>query len=130
MADAAVWIESCAPALGWRQGEFVDLWLEARVEADQLALDSWSVWPVFSRLLNQTVKVEYTAQELLTRLNQIKGKESGRWTDWPLTAEALSSQLRRYLPCLQRQGIRVLFLPRKTNRRPIRIEVLKRPSAG
>jgi hypothetical protein len=126
MADAALWVEACAPALGWKQGDFVDLWLEARAEADHLALDSWSVWPELQRMLAKTGRVEGTAQGLLECLNKIKTiKQTFKGKDWPATPEALAGQLRRYTPSLGRVGVRVQFLQRRANKRPIRIEVLK-----
>src|SRR5919197_2231288 len=58
MADFTRWVEACAPALGWRPGEFTAALFQRRDEADAQDLGQWSVYPYLLRVLGGGAAVE------------------------------------------------------------------------
>jgi putative DNA primase/helicase len=52
MADCARWVEASSPALGWREGEFVELCFRLRDEAENNALSLWPVTGPLNQLLD------------------------------------------------------------------------------
>jgi hypothetical protein len=105
MADFAKWVEACAPALGWKPGEFVEFCLNEREEQDAQALAAWPVMPALERLVQAAGVIEVTVAELLAGLRTVA--DTPLPTEWPRTAKGLGAALRRYAPALKRVGIRV-----------------------
>jgi hypothetical protein len=105
MADFARWVEACGPALGWTPGAFAQACLDLRAELDAQALGLWPVAPVLLRLLARSPVYEGTVSHLLEQLNSYRQDSEARAADWPRTAKAFGSELRRYTPNLRRYGV-------------------------
>jgi hypothetical protein len=107
MADFVKWVESCGPALGWKQGEFAEACQQSRDDLDGQALGLWVVYPALCRLLKKHRVIESTVARLLEVLNGMRKQGEFHHSEWPGSAKALGSQLRRYKPNLRRFGIEV-----------------------
>jgi hypothetical protein len=123
MADFAKWVEACGPALGWGPGEFVSDFTELRGQLDEQALSLWPVAPVLEHLLEGQTEIECTVGQLLGKLNGARTEmEDEAYTrDWPQTAKALGTELRRYAPNLRRVGVEVTWLKKRSSGCPVRI---------
>jgi hypothetical protein len=109
MADFAYWAEACGPAFEWKQGEFAQAMLDLRGKLDEQALSLWPVYPALQTLLERDGTFQGTVGQLLEILIGPRLKPEGA-ADWPKTAKALGTELRRYAPNLHRDGIKVQFL--------------------
>jgi hypothetical protein len=129
LADFARWVEACAPALGWGAGEFTATCLQVRAELDQQVLGLWPVAPVLDRLLDRHKgAIETTVGKLLKALNEARGTEDHCVQDWPRTAKALGTELRRFSTSLRRTGIDVTFSSRGREGYRVRISRVPVPS--
>lgn len=131
MADFAVWAAACLPAMGLEPDAFLTAYARSRQHAASGALEE----PVAEAIMNLVENLDSwqgTASELLRELNDPRFKQQGASGDWPRSSRMLSGILRRLGPVLRDEaGIDVEFLPRKNNRRPIRIRrIPSRPSHG
>lgn len=99
MADFATWVEAAAPAFGWEQGDFLNLFEEKRraATADLLSGD-----PIVEALSEIRKPWEGTPTELYRKLTT---PDRQRSRDWPGTANALSQRLRRLAGPLRDQGV-------------------------
>jgi hypothetical protein len=118
MADFAVWITACAPALGWEPEAFIDAYEANRIEAVEIGLDASPIVAPLRELLD---KYEHTAWEgpassLLKQLTEIVGESASRAREWPTQPNALSNMLKRLSPALRETGIEVGFDKRKRGR--------------
>jgi hypothetical protein len=128
MADASKWVEACAPALGWREGEFLDAYFATRGELDEEALERWPVWPPLTKLLDKEGAVEDTVAGLLVRLDEVQLTLTlARPTDWPRSARKLSAELKRYAPLLRRRGVVVSKSEHTNKGNVLRIAAVARP---
>jgi hypothetical protein len=122
MADFVLWVEACAPALGWERLQFRDLMLRVRLDADLHALGQWPVMPVLDRVVSQRVVVEGTLTEVLGRLQKARtGPEELHIGGWPKTGKGLSIELRRYAPALKRSGIKIEWAGHSNKGNKVRI---------
>lgn len=127
MADFAVWVEACAPGLGWEPEEFLNIYRQNRAsttdsaaEISTLASFIIELWitrsePSFEgspnellEFLNRAAKPNY-AQGDATNIRDAK--------DWPKDAASLGRSLKRFAPVLRAKGVRVR--DRKSNGRKI-----------
>lgn len=109
MADFALWVESAAPALGWKPGEFLAAYQRNRNVAVSVELESSPVASVLLTYLESHRDVEILMGELLTALTEIvtgAGAKPPPQT-WPKSAQALGGALKRLAPALRAQGIRL-----------------------
>lgn len=120
MADFARWALAAEPGYT-APGTFVRTFSEMREASVGVALESDPIYPYLLRLLSDTPTVEGTAQEILDRLNTLRGDERPPY-GWPRTPHALGAALRRIAPALRREGIYVEPIPRQRNRRGWRLE--------
>jgi hypothetical protein len=127
MADAAEWIESAAPALGWKPDEFLILYEQNRSDANQEVIDNSLVARMLLELLDE--KNGYwsgTAAELLKELNNkfVQGVPE----KWPRTPRAMSGALRRVRPNLKQIGVKIEFDRDPSSKRRLRnIEISREP---
>jgi hypothetical protein len=107
MADWARWVEACAPALGWKPGEFLADYTGLRAELDGHILGQWPVYPVLEKMLDEAEEFQGTVGRLRDRLNAVRQDHFGDLLprDWPSTAKALGQQLKEHAPNLRRVGI-------------------------
>ena len=120
MADFAVWVTACAPALGWKPDRFIDAYFTNRSNAVEIGLEaSPLVGPL--RTLISNGPWDGTASELLTRLTEIGGDTVRKTKDWPTRPNALSNALRRLAPALRVTGL-IITRQKSSDERSIRIE--------
>jgi hypothetical protein len=130
LADFATWVEACAPALGWEQGEFAGLLRDSQDEAGELALDAWPVWPYLSALV-QKGAFAGPMRQLLGKLNAaIRASGIRPPADWPQSAAALRYQMDDYLVPLQRAGVEVVHLGHKRDGSHVRVRQVQPELAG
>jgi hypothetical protein len=123
MADFALWVEAASPALGWQEGEFTELFFQARDEADMHTLTLWPVMEPLEQILRGHEGAwEGTVGELLEELNGARSRSAGPPpADWPRSPRWLGGQLRRHEPLLRRVGIEVSRPKRSNGGRMVRI---------
>lgn len=103
MADSARWITSAEKHLGWKDGEFIELYTQNQRSAQALFEDS-PVAAVIRRFLPPQWKG--TATELLNWINEVPGASSyKRWGKWPENPRQLGNEIRRIRPNLRAAGI-------------------------
>jgi hypothetical protein len=105
MADLIVWVEACAPALGWSEGEFAKMFHDIQADQQAEVLSSWSVYPILYEGLRKLGTFRGTPNQLLEKLNNMRGNKGRPPEDWPKDARALAGQLRQYAPHLRQAGI-------------------------
>jgi hypothetical protein len=126
MADFAAWVAAAEPALGWREGRFIEAYERNRDDASALAIQASAVAGEVQKL---GLPWEGTGEELLVKLNESAAKETKQARSWPTDARRLSGALRRITPNIRELGILIEFLPRQNIRRPIRISMVS-PDEG
>jgi hypothetical protein len=103
MADAARWVAAAEPALGWREGTFLDAYERNRAERSELALEAS---PIAQLLLDQ-VGFKGTATALLERLEQNASEKLLKSKSWPKSVQSLGGVLTRLAPNLRAAGVDV-----------------------
>ena len=108
MADFARWATAAEPALGWKEGTFMDACDANLSSGNSLSLEASLLFaPLSSLMLNRTVW-RGTPTELLDKLNEENATdEKPEQRSWPKNGQVLSSQLRRIAPNLRAMGIDV-----------------------
>lgn len=121
MADFAVWVTACAPALGWELSQFIDAYCTNRSDAVEIGLEAS---PLVGPLRALLVKGpwEGTASDLLTKITEIGGDTVRRMKDWPTKPNVLSNALKRLAPALRETGLIVTRRERTTAGRSIHLE--------
>ncbi len=109
MADFAVWVSACEPALGWEPCSFLRAYAGNVKDANELALESSPLVPPIRELLEETDTWSGTAGEVLEALSGRVTKETREAKDWPKRWTTLGGRLRRIGPNLRRVGINVEF---------------------
>ena len=108
MADATVWIEAAAPALGWEPGAFLAAYRGNRDDAHDLALESSPIAAAVMALVAKRVTgFEGTASELLEALTEYAPEAIVKSKLWPTNGKALSNALQRLAPTLRAVGVDV-----------------------
>lgn len=120
-----------APALGWTDGQFLDVYAGNRATAHEVILEGSPVAP-FIRTLAEAGTWEGTAGELLETLNGMAPDATRKLKTWPATGRTLAGALRRMAPSLRKVGVEVTFsrVPGGSRRRVVtvqKIEVDHRP---
>jgi predicted metal-dependent hydrolase len=107
MADAAIWVEAGARALGWNSGELLTLFLENQAEVQKHIVDADLVAQAIQQLMKTREEWEGNSTDLLKALNEISADDVRRQGDWPKGARSLSNKLRMAAPGLRMTGIEV-----------------------
>ena len=121
MADFAVWVTACAPALGWESNRFTDAYFANRSDAVEIGLEASPLVAPLRALLSSG-PWEGTASELLTRLTDIGGDAIRKMKDWPTKPNVLSNSLKRLAPALRETGLIITRKERTTAGRGIHLE--------
>jgi len=118
MADFAVWVTACAPALGWSSMAFIAAYEVNRIEAVEIGLDASLIVAPLRELLDKHEQATWKgpASSLLKQLTEIVGESTSRAREWPTQPNALSNMLKRLSPALRETGIKVEFDKRKQGR--------------
>jgi hypothetical protein len=111
MADAAIWIEAAAPALGWKTNEFLNIYSANRSAANQETLDDSPVGKVLLELLEAYPDGwSGTADRLRVALRDRLNSDSEKLPDgWPRHGRGMSAALRRIRPNLRKIGVIITF---------------------
>jgi hypothetical protein len=108
MADFARWITACERALGWGDGEFIEIYAANRSALTEIAIES-----------NETIRMirneaichddHENVGSLLAKLRALCGDDREKLKSLPKTPRALGGLLRRYAPELRTAGLDVIF---------------------
>lgn len=106
MADFAVWIEQCAPGLGWEPGEFLAAYNSNRADISAGAFEADPMAGIIKKLMiERPAGWEGTATQLLDLANEAAPETQRKSRFWPGSASAMGSRLKRIAPLLRREGI-------------------------
>lgn len=119
MADAVMWAAAAEPALGWARGTFYATYMQTLNDGAAASVESHPVGVAVRRLLDEAPEWCGEPAELLATLNDSAAVALRHAANWPRSARALSSCLRRLAQALRRAGIHVEFA--KGKRRTIRM---------
>jgi hypothetical protein len=112
MADFALWVSACEPALDWPAGAFMAAYAGNVADANDLALDASPLWPALRHLMEHRRTWQGSAAELLKELERVVGLDGDapkRPKGWPGAPHALTGRLRRLAPNMRRAGIDMAF---------------------
>jgi len=109
MADFAAWATAAEPALGWRDGTFLDAYSTNRQAASELSLENSPLLGPIENLLRERESWEGTASMLLVLLLEFARTDHLPMKNWPGSAGSLSGMLRRLRPSLKAVGIHLEF---------------------
>jgi putative DNA primase/helicase len=109
MADFVKWITAAEPGLGWKPGEFLNVYRENRRDVTE---SSFEADPVAVAIRDYTIAEHPegwtgTATELLAALNSRVAEGVRKSRIWPLTAQALGNRVDRVAPLLRSKGFTV-----------------------
>jgi Bifunctional DNA primase/polymerase, N-terminal len=127
LADFALWVEACGPALSWGRGAFVGLLERSRSQADGDLLSLWAVYCPLCAALSEKPTIETTVGRLLHYLRSNREPGEGWDPDFPHSPRKLSAELRRYTPSLRRAGIEVEWGCRGPTGRSVRLTRAAKP---
>jgi hypothetical protein len=129
MADATRWISAAESALGWEQRAFVRAYLANRGESRAITVDASPLSAPLTILVGRGTWVG-TASALLEALEALVTPEVVKRRDWPKTAAALGTEVRRLAPDLRKAvGIEVEFVRDAKGRRIALAHIGKLPSS-
>jgi hypothetical protein len=105
MADFALWVAAAEPALGCEPGTFVRAYIDNRMMANELPIET----PIGEAIRKVPLPWKGTATELLVQLETKIDERAKRSKSWPGSGRGLSNSLRRLAPNLRTVGINVEF---------------------
>jgi putative DNA primase/helicase len=127
LADFERLIEAAAPALGWKPGEFSEIYRDNQNELDSVTLETDDVAAAIVSLIEDDSPHKWygTASQLLDAIAQKVSETARRAKSWPQNSTALGARLVRLAPVLRRRGI---VIERKhSGERRIVIAQIKKP---
>jgi hypothetical protein len=107
MADFAERIYAGIPAAGWTGEQFLEEFERVSAEASCVALEASVIFDVLERYTAVRSCFQGTMAELLVELNRFAGDQVARLREWPKTASALGSALRKLAKDLRSRGYTV-----------------------
>ncbi len=106
MADFAVWVVACEPALGWEPGAFLRAYAGARRDANESILEASAVAAALIGFMANRQEWTGTAGELLEAIGAaVTEKLRQDRHRWPQSPQGLSGALRRLAPALRAAGV-------------------------
>ena len=109
MADFALWVTACEPALGWAPGAFLAAYTANRSLANNAAIEASIIGPVLQAFMATRSTWQSTSTELLAELEEVADDKTRHRKEWPGSPRKLSGDLRRIAPNLRAAGIDVDF---------------------
>jgi hypothetical protein len=107
MADFAIWVVACEPALPWPPGSFMEAYLENRAEAVELSLEADSVAVAVREHMADRFTWTGKPSELYEELEKRVPDATKKSKAWPKAANKLSGRLKRAATFLRTIGIDV-----------------------
>lgn len=92
MTHAALWVESCAPSMGWEPGAFLKAYAANREATSDRVLEGNEIVVPLLRLVSRSAEWRGTASELLSAL-EMDVRQEERRHGWPKNAQALGHAL-------------------------------------
>jgi putative DNA primase/helicase len=107
LADFERLIEAAAPALGWKPGEFGEIYRRNQDELDSVTIEADDVAASIVSLIEDDPPYRWTGtpSALLDSLAPKVSESVRRSKSWPQNATALGNRLVRLAPVLRRRGI-------------------------
>lgn len=110
MADFAMWILACEPALGWDPESFLDIYTGNIREANEICLNENILYHPLCHLMVERKHCEWegTPTDLLSELRRLADDHDEKLTtskDWPKNANKLTQKLRRMSEALRKTGL-------------------------
>lgn len=107
MADFAVWISACEPALSWGPGSFLALYTREKGRMAEASLESDPFAVAIQKKLTGEASHQWegTLTALLLELGAEAGEEARKSKGWPKDATRASDRLRRLAPALRSVGV-------------------------
>jgi hypothetical protein len=125
MPDFVVIVTAAAPALGWSETYFLDVYNANRASAHEIALDGSPVASAVRKIGDEESEWKGTASELLAKVNSTVEDTARKARWWPSTPRALTGTLRRLIPNLRAVGVEVHF-DRQADRSRQRLITIKK----
>ena len=123
MADFARWVTAAEPALGWPEGAFMEAYNINRNSVSLSAIEGNPVAEAILCLLADHGPWHGTATELVKALRRSYPLLTDDPHNFPRSPQRLSSELRRVMPLIRKQGGLITFERQgKTGQRVISIE--------
>ncbi len=124
MADFALWVQACEPALPWESGGFMEVYDENREKIVASALLSDAVGSAVQEFMESSLAPQWegTSSELLDALEQVVDDRTKNNKYWPKDAPRLGQRLRRSAGFLRQIGIEIEFPDRQKTKRLIVIQ--------
>lgn len=109
LADFERLIEAAAPAIGWRPGEFGEIYRRNQEELDSVTIEADDVAASIVSLIEEDPPYRWTGtpSALLDKLRAKISESVSRSKSWPQNALALGVRLTRLAPVLRRRGITI-----------------------
>ena len=107
MADFAIWVVACEPALPWPPGSFMEAYLENRSEAVELSLEADCVAVAVREHMTDRYIWTGKPSELYEELEKRVPDATKRSKAWPKASNKLSGRLKRAATFLRAIGIDV-----------------------
>lgn len=110
MADFATWVEAAAPALGWKFGQFLNLYNEQQEDAVEVEIEASPVATALLRYLEEHGEIKATsATDILPCLLAYHTDNGANRPakSWPTTPEGLGREFSRIAPAMRQRGYRV-----------------------
>ena len=104
MADFALWVVACEPALPWDEGAFLEAYAAARDHSVRNSIDADPVATAIVELLDSEGTWTGTSTELLAALDARRDDGSRPPKDWPDSARKVGGRLKRAAPSLRSAG--------------------------
>lgn len=108
MADFALWITAAEDSLGWRKGEFMDIYNENRNQAVEQGIEADPFASAIMQLMETKDEFTGTPSQLLGEASQFIDERTKKSRAFP-TAKTVRNRLKRINPALKTQSI--LYVP-------------------
>ena len=105
MADFVEWVEAAAPALGWPEGTFPDVYADNAATAVRNIIEDNPVARAIRELAEERREWEGSASELLPLIDARVSDSIRKHRSFPSTPAALGGALARLAPSLRAVGI-------------------------
>ena len=109
MADFAKWATAAEPALGLKDGEFIEAYEGNRKQSNEAILEDSPLTKPIERLIEKQPNLEWSgsATELLEELNLLVDEQTKQSKEWPKSASPLGRKLKKIAPNLRLAGFDV-----------------------
>lgn len=107
MADFAIWMTACEPALNWPPGTFISTYSTNRKGAVEKTLEADLIGSAVRELVKLHGDWSGTSSELLDALEKVVDERTKKANAWPKSASWLARKLKRSMTFLRAVGIEV-----------------------